>query len=69
MTGKNNPLLDCLTKQSKDIEAMKDALKAILMNTINRDFDGDIVYKMGVLGNIRMAVGEQQYNEWEALYG
>lgn len=41
---------------------MYEALEAILLNTINRNFDGDEIYKVGVLSNIRFALGSDEYD-------
>ena len=46
----------------------EDALVAIFINTINRKFQGDEMYKMGVLANIKMAIGEERYNHYMELY-
>lgn len=46
----------------------EDALVAIFINTINRKFEGDEMYKMGVLANIKMAIGEERYNHYMELY-
>jgi hypothetical protein len=41
---------------------MKDALQAILINTANRTFNGDFVYKSGVLANIELALGKKEFD-------
>ena len=68
MKKQNNELVDCLIKKNQDCEILEDALKAILMNTLHRDFNGDIMYKSGVLSNIRIALGEEKYNYFVELY-
>lgn len=61
-------LTSCLIKKNQECENLKDALKNILSNTINRDFGKDGMYKTGVLMNIKVAVGEDLYNEWIEYY-
>ena len=68
MKKQNNKLVDCLIKKNQDCEKLEDALKAILMNTLHRDFNGDIMYKSGVLSNIRIALGEEKYDYFVELY-
>ena len=64
----NNKLVDLLIEKTQECEKLKGVLKAILMNTLHRDFDGDTVYKYGVLENIRCVLGEEEYNYFVALY-
>lgn len=61
-------MADILIKLNQDKDKMEDALKAIFMNTINRDFNGDFIYKSGVLSNIEIAIGKEKIKEWEDLY-
>jgi hypothetical protein len=68
MKNKSNELVDLMIKKNQECEKLKDALKAILQNTIHRDFNGDIVYKSGVLTNIKIALGEEDYNYYVELY-
>lgn len=68
MKTKNKDLVDCLIKQNQYSQKLEDALKAILLNTINRDFKEDVMYKNGVLGNIKMALGEEKYKSAVELY-
>jgi hypothetical protein len=68
MEKKENELVDLLIKKNQECDKLKDALNAILMNTIHRDFNGDIMYKSGVLSNIEMALGEEEYNRSVELY-
>jgi len=49
-------------------EELRKSLRTILMNTINRDFGGDIMYKSCVLATIRAALGEEEYKYYEDLY-
>lgn len=65
---KNKEIIDCLIKKNQDCQKLEDALCAILMNTLHRDFNGDIMYKSGVLSNIRIALGEEKYNYFVELY-
>jgi len=67
MENETNDLVGCLIKKSQECDKLKDALKAILMNTIHRDFGGDIMYKSGVLSNIKMALGDE-YEYYVELY-
>ena len=68
MKTKNNELVDCLIKQNQYSQKLEDALKAILLNTLNRDFKGDLMYKNGVLANIKMALGKEAYKSAVELY-
>jgi len=68
MAKKNNDIVDILIKKNKDCQRMEDALAAILMNTIHRDFNGDFLYKAGVLSNIKIAIGEEKYEYYKELY-
>ena len=54
-----------LSKKNSELEQV---LVNILMNTIHRDFGGDIGYKSGVLMNIKTALGEEKYNYYYELY-
>lgn len=67
--NKNQPdIVDCLINVNQDKVKLEDALRAIFMNTINRSFDDDPLYKADVLVNIRIAVGDEMYSHWEDLY-
>ena len=68
MAKKEKDLTDCLIAKNQECERLKDALKAILMNSIHRDFGKDIMWKSGLLANIRMAFGEEEYNYWFEYY-
>ncbi len=50
------------------IDDMESVLIAILQNTINRDFNGDLVYKTSVLNNIKRVLGEEKYNYYVEYY-
>lgn len=62
---KQPDLVDCLIKQSQDMDKMKKALEAILLNTLMQK---DTVYKTGILANIRMALGEEEYERLVNFY-
>lgn len=51
-----------------DYKKYEDALQAIFLNTINKDFNNNRMYKAGVLMNIEMAVGKEKYNRYMELY-
>jgi hypothetical protein len=59
---------ECLILKTEECERMSNALGTILLNTINRDFDGDVIYKSGVLTNIAIALGKKKYDELVKLY-
>jgi hypothetical protein len=63
-----NEIINCLIKNKQDCEIFEEALRAILINTLLRDFEGDIMYKSGVLHNIRVALGDEKYNYYVDLY-
>jgi hypothetical protein len=65
---KEKSLVDCLVEKSQECDRLKDALKNIFANTVNRPFNDDYIYKMGVMGNIEVAVGKEQFEDWEDLY-
>jgi len=54
--------------QSQQINKMKDALIAIMINILPRAFLGDGVFKQGVLSNIEMALGKEEYLKQEQLH-
>jgi len=58
---------DELQKTYPQLSEAHEALKAIMLNTINRK-DLDPVYKHGVLSNIRAVLGEYEYEHCERLY-
>jgi hypothetical protein len=58
-------MVDILIDLNRRKDEMENALKAIFMNTIHME---DCIYKSGVLGNIEMAIGREEYKRWEDLY-
>ncbi len=50
------------------IEKLEDVLKTIMLNTINREFNDNKMYKSGVLSHIEIAVGKEKFEEWEKIY-
>lgn len=67
MKTKNSDIINLLIKKNQYCQKLEDALAAILLNTLNRHFD-DIMYKAGVLTNIKIALGEEKYNYYVELY-
>jgi ATP sulfurylase len=68
MKSENNNLVKVLIKKNQDCEKLEDALKAILLNTLHRKFNNDEVYKTGVLSNIEIALGKEEYDRLLELY-
>lgn len=68
MKKQNTEIVDCLIEKNQDCERLEDALRAILINTLLRDFKSDIMYKSGVLHNIRIALGDEKYNYYVDVY-
>jgi hypothetical protein len=68
MAKPNKDIVDILIKKNQDCQIMENALAAILMNTLHRDFNGDFIYKSGVLMNIKMALGDEKYEYYKELY-
>ena len=58
---------DVLIKTLSKCENMEDSLRNIFANTINKPFD-DIFYKQNLLTNIKIAIGEELYNNWVEIY-
>lgn len=65
---KEQSITDILIKKTEECESLRSTLRLILMNTLNRDFKGDAVYKHGVLSNIKNTLGEEEYNTIIKLY-
>lgn len=65
---KRKDVTKVLIDQATEVENLKSALKNILSNTINRDFGNDIMYKSGVLGNIKVAFGEKEFDRLVDYY-
>jgi len=63
-----NDLSTLLIEKTQECDKMKHELKTILMNTIHRDFNGDVMYKAGVLTSIRLSLGDEEYNRAVELY-
>ena len=68
MGSETNELINLLTKKSQECDKLEETLGVIILNTLHRDFNGDIMYKSGVLGNIKEALGEEKYNHYVELY-
>ena len=64
----NSDLIQLMIKQSQQMDKLKDCLKNILSNTLHREFKDDIMYKAGVLGNINVAFGDEEYERWVEYY-
>lgn len=58
---------DVLIKTISKCETMEYSLRNIFVNTINQHFD-DIFYKQNLLTNIKIAVGDELYNNWVEFY-
>lgn len=58
---------DVLIKTISKCETMEYSLRNIFVNTINKHFD-DIFYKQNLLTNIKIAVGDELYNNWVEFY-
>ncbi len=61
-------LVSILIKLTKENEKLTEALQTIFLNTVNRDFNGDWVYKGSVISNIEMVVGKKKCEEWKNFY-
>jgi len=61
---KNKSLTTLLIEQEKVAESLRN----ILRNTLHRDFDGDIIFKSCLMANIRLGLGDKEFERCEELY-
>jgi hypothetical protein len=61
----DNSIGEVMIKMSKQISDMESALRNIFNNTLHQP---PSVNRSGILGNIKIAVGDEKYKEWEEFY-